>query len=147
MLFVNGQRLELYQLPLPEWQLMYWVITLQPMGSCVRQWDTIYFLRFEDYLFQNNIVHYGSPPYHPSTNGLAENMENIKHHLKKHKHANISRCVSDFVRVYHNTPHTSTNRLAHPILVVQAPINNCHWCLSEGEAPTLEQTLSKICKF
>jgi len=76
----------------------------------------------EDYLFQNNIVHYRSPPYHPSTNGLAENMvKNIKHHLKKHKLANISCCVSDFLRVYHNTLHITTNRALAHLIVVQAP--------------------------
>ena len=39
---------------------------------------------FEDYLQGNNITYYKSPPYHPASNGLAENMvKYVKYHLKK----------------------------------------------------------------
>ena len=39
---------------------------------------------FEDYLQGNIITHYKSPPYHPASNELAQNMvENVKYHLKK----------------------------------------------------------------
>jgi len=45
---------------------------------------------FKEFLRQNNIAHRTSPPYHPSTNGLAEKMvKNVKCHLKKH-HAQAS---------------------------------------------------------
>jgi len=110
---------------------------------------------FEDYLFQNNIVQYRSPPYHPSTNGLAENtVKNIKAHLKKHKLANISHCVSDFLRVYRNTPHTTTNRAPAHLILLQAPHTHLSMVLSSvcqrvklHLQPTPEQTLSKIRKF
>ena len=39
---------------------------------------------FEEFLQHNDIIHYKSPPYHPSSNGLAEDMvKNVKNHLKK----------------------------------------------------------------
>ena len=73
---------------------------------------------FGSFLHSHNIVHHKSPPYHPATNGLAENMvKNVKQWLKKQgKGTNVSCAVSDFLRTYRNVPHTSTNRTPAEII-------------------------------
>ena len=79
---------------------------------------------FEEFLQQNNIVHYKSPPYHPSSNGLAENMvKNVKNHLKKDlpdSQINISCSISTFLSTYRNTPHTVTNKSPSDLILIQA---------------------------
>ena len=80
---------------------------------------------FEDFLQQNDIIHYKSPPYHPSSNGLAENMvKNVKNHLKKDlpdSKVNISRSMSTFLSTYRNIPHTVTNKSPADLILIQAP--------------------------
>ena len=80
---------------------------------------------FEDFLCQNHITHRTSPPYHPSTNGIAENMvKNVKCHLKKHHVqavANVHQELSDFLRTYRNVPHTTTNQAPAHLVLAQAP--------------------------
>ena len=67
---------------------------------------------FGSFLQSSNIVHHKSPPYHPATNGLAENMvKNMKQWLKKQgKSTSINCALSDFLRTYSNVPHSSMNR-------------------------------------
>ena len=88
---------------------------------------------FQSFLGQHHIIHHKSPPYHPATNGLAENMvKSVKSHLKKYKHygtTNIHSFIADFLRTYRNVPHTTTGippphlLLAHtirlPVLIYQ----------------------------
>ena len=78
---------------------------------------------FGSFLHSHNIVHHKSPPYHPATNGLAENMvKNVKQWLKKQgKGTNVSCAVSDFLRTYRNVPHTSTNRTPAEIIFRREP--------------------------
>ena len=80
---------------------------------------------FEDFLRQNHITHRTSPPYHPSTNGIAENMvKNVKCHLKKHHVqavANVHQELSDFLRMYRNVPHSTTNQAPAHLVLAQAP--------------------------
>ena len=80
---------------------------------------------FEEFLQQNNIIHYKSPPYHPASNGLAENIvKNVKNHLKRdipNSKSNISCSVSTFLRTYRNVPHTVTNKSPADLILVQAP--------------------------
>ena len=110
---------------------------------------------FADFLLQNNIVHYKSPPYHPSTNGLAENMvKNVKHHFKKHKPTNMSLCLSDFLRTYRNTPHTITNKAPAHLILSQAPRTHLSMVLpsvyqrvKSQLQPTPEQTTVSVRKF
>lgn len=68
---------------------------------------------FEDFLGQNHITRRTSPPYHPATNGIAENIvKNVKSHLKKHNVqavTNVHQELSDFLRAYRNVPHSTTN--------------------------------------
>ena len=79
---------------------------------------------YEDFLHQNHITHHTSPPYHPSTNGIAENMvKNVKCHLKKHHVqavANVHQEISDFLRAYRNVPHSTTNQAPAHLVLAQA---------------------------
>jgi len=68
---------------------------------------------FTDFLQENSMTHYKSPPYHPASNGLAENMaKNVKQFLKKESpdsRVKIKDTVTIFLRTYCNTPHTITD--------------------------------------
>ena len=80
---------------------------------------------FEDFLQQHHITHRTSPPYHPSTNGLAENMvKTVKCHLKKHHVqavTNVHQELADFLRTYRNVPHSTTNLAPAHLMLAQAP--------------------------
>ena len=112
-------------------------------------------VEFKDFLCQNHIIHHNSPPYHPATNRLAENMvKNIKAHLKKHNHANIHRSISDFLRTYRNVPHTTTGTAPVHLVLAQAPRTHLSMTLPSvcqrvklQLQPTPEQTHAKVCKF
>ena len=70
---------------------------------------------FKSFLTMNCIKHTLCPPYHPSTNGLAErHVQTFKamyqsctdKELVQHRVTNVLFC-------YRNTPHTTTTRLLH----------------------------------
>ena len=67
---------------------------------------------FSDFLKSNCIVHRTSAPYHPATNGLAENMvKNVKQWLKKQdKSSSMAVSITEFLRTYRSVPHTGTNK-------------------------------------
>ena len=78
---------------------------------------------FKAFLAKNNIVHRTSAPYHPATNGLAENMvKNVKQWLSKQtKRFKFSMVLSDFLRTYQNVPHTVTKRTPAQVIFGRAP--------------------------
>ena len=80
---------------------------------------------FKEYLQGNNIIHYKSPPYHPASNGLAENMvKNVKHHLKKEApttKSGIKHSITTFLTTYRNIPHTVTNQAPADLILKQMP--------------------------
>ena len=78
---------------------------------------------FTTYLCSNQIAHHKSAPYHPATNGLAENMvKNVKQWLKKQETgATFSAMLSDFLRTYRNVPHTETRRSPAELVFGRAP--------------------------
>ena len=71
---------------------------------------------FSDFCEKNNIIHLTSPPFHPSSNGLAENfVKTFKNSLKKiNKTSNNNRSfhtnLQKFLFAYRNTPHSTTHR-------------------------------------
>ena len=66
----------------------------------------------ESYLLNHHVLHHRSAPYHPATNGLAENMvKNVKQWLDKQGGgSSFTSMLSDFLRTYRNVPHTTTGR-------------------------------------
>ena len=80
---------------------------------------------FSDFLQENGITHYKSPPYHPASNGLAENMvKNIKQLLKKESpdsRAKVKDTITIFLRTYRNIPHTTTNKTPAELILKQLP--------------------------
>eukprot|EP00731_Ephydatia_muelleri_P032647 Em0024g191a len=67
---------------------------------------------FSEYLAHNRVLHRRSAPYHPSTNGLAENMvKNVKQWLSKQNwDVRVGVSLSEFLRTYRNVPHSTTGR-------------------------------------
>lgn len=70
---------------------------------------------FQEYLKANGILHKTSAPYHPSTNGAAENMvKTIKYSLLKSIHENKSvdlhLILNRFLFMYRNTEHAQTGQ-------------------------------------
>lgn len=68
---------------------------------------------FENFLSQNNILHITSPPFHPSSNGAAENaVKTIKYALKnalgKRSQISLNKTLNNFLFDYRNTPHCTT---------------------------------------
>lgn len=77
----------------------------------------------ERFLKSNRISHHKSPPYHPATNGLAENMvKNVKLWLKKEGiGVSIHKALATFLRTYRKIPHTSTGKTPAEIVFGRAP--------------------------
>eukprot|EP00731_Ephydatia_muelleri_P003248 Em0001g3248a len=77
---------------------------------------------FAAFLTSHHILHRTSAPYHPATNGLAENMvKNVKQWLDKQaKGFRFSRALSEFLRTYRNVPHTVTKRTPAEIIFGRA---------------------------
>jgi len=67
---------------------------------------------FHNFISANGIIHRHVPPYHPSSNGLAENtVKTVKHALSKCKITKdtiIETHIARFLVSYHNTQHSTT---------------------------------------
>ena len=77
---------------------------------------------FSEYLAHNGVLHRRSAPYHPATNGLAENMvKNVKQWLSKQScEVRVGVALSEFLRTYRNVPHSTTGRSPAQILFGRA---------------------------
>ncbi|KAK9889146.1 hypothetical protein WA026_004416 [Henosepilachna vigintioctopunctata] len=67
---------------------------------------------FQQFLSKNNIKHITSPPFHPSSNGAAENsVKTVKNALKNAisnaKFANLNLVLNNFLFDYRTTPHST----------------------------------------
>ena len=75
---------------------------------------------FHNFMTSNGIVHRHVPPYHPSSNGLAENMvKTVKQALNKcklTKDATIETHIARFLSSYQNTCHSTTSRTPAELL-------------------------------
>jgi len=85
----------------------------------------------------NGIVHRRVPPYHPSSNGLAENMvKTVKHALSKTKvtkDATLDTHIARFLATYRNTQHTTTSRTPAELLnrMPRTRLSLVHPCISQ----------------
>ena len=101
---------------------------------------------FSNFMKANGIVHHRVPPYHPSSNGLAENMvKSVKQSLSKSKFtkdATIETHFARFLASYRNTRHNTTVRTPAELLfnrVPQTRLSLVHPCTRQ----CLEQTVEK----
>ena len=90
---------------------------------------------FDEFMKANGITHCRVPPYHPSSNGLAEHMvKSLKQALNKaNKSDTIEAKIAKFVASYRNTPHSITGRMPAEILLGRSPrtcLSLIHPCMS-----------------
>lgn len=66
---------------------------------------------FQSFMTENGIRHVTSAPYHPATNGLAENMvKSLKRALSHSEGRGSRKAVDQFLLRYRITPHTTTGK-------------------------------------
>ena len=90
---------------------------------------------FKSFVEANGILHRRVPPYHPASNGAAENMVKlVKKSLEKNKTCDsLQTKITKFLSSYRNTPHTVTGRTPAEVLLGRAPrtrLSLVHPCLS-----------------
>ena len=100
---------------------------------------------FSEYLAHNGVLHRRSAPYHPATNGLAENMvKNVKQWLSKQScEVRVGVALSEFLRTYRNVPHSTTGRSPAQILFGRALRTRLSFvlpCMSERVREQLQTT-------
>ena len=91
---------------------------------------------FKQFMDANGVKHCRVPPYHPSSNGAAENLvKSVKKFLEKaDKSTSIQTQISKFLASYRNTPHSVTGRTPAEILLGRSPrtrLSLVHPCLSD----------------
>lgn len=101
---------------------------------------------FHNFMGANGIIHRHVPPYHPSSNGLAENMvKTVKQALSKckiTKDATIETHIARFLASYRNTRHTTTLRTPAELLFNRAPrtlLSLVHPCTPQRVEQTVEK--------
>ena len=78
---------------------------------------------FCGFMKSNGITHRRVPPYHPSSNGLAENfVKSVKQALQKSSNPlSVESKIAKFLATYRNTPHTTTGRTPVEVLMGRVP--------------------------
>ena len=90
---------------------------------------------FQNFMSSNGILHRRLPPYHPSSNGLVENMvRSLKRGLNKvHRSDSIGFKIAKFLATYRATPHSVTGRALAELLLGRLPrirLSLIHACVS-----------------
>ena len=91
---------------------------------------------FRHFMTSNGITHRWSPPYHPSSNRMAENMvKSVKQALNKaNKWDTMETTIAKFLAGYRNASHSVNGRTPAEILLGHAPrtrLSLVHPCLSQ----------------
>ena len=99
---------------------------------------------FKNFMSSNGILHKRVPPYHPSSNGLAENMvRSLKQGLNKvHRSDNVESKIVMFLATYRATPHSVTGRAPAELLLGRLPrmrLSLIHPCVSQRLSLATEQ--------
>jgi len=99
---------------------------------------------FHRFMTSNGIIYRRVPPYHPSSNGMAENMvKSVKQALNKaNKQDTMETTIAKFLAGYRNTPHSVTGRTPAEILLGRAPrtcLSLVHPCLSQRMTVVTEE--------
>ena len=72
---------------------------------------------FEQFLRKNGIKHVKTPPYHPSSNGLAERaVQTFKEGMRKLKEGSLETKLSRFLFKYCLTPQSTTGVLPSELM-------------------------------
>ena len=99
---------------------------------------------FATFTKTNGIIHRRVLPYHPSSNGLAENMvKSLKQALNKaNKNGSIETKIAKFLANYRNTPHSVTGKIPAEVLLGRSPrtrLSLVHPCMSQRMSVTIEE--------
>ena len=91
---------------------------------------------FKNFMSSNGILHRRVLPYHPSSNGLAENMvRSLKQALNKaHRTDHIESKIAKFLATYRATLHSVTGRTPAELLLGKLPrtrLSLIHPCVSQ----------------
>ena len=99
---------------------------------------------FESFTKANGIIHHRVPPYHPSSNGLAENMvKSLKQALNKASKKDTTETkIAKFLMSYRNTPHSVTGKTPAEVLLRRSPrtrLSLIHPCMSQRMSIATEE--------
>jgi len=100
-------------------------------------------IEFKKFMKGNGITYCRVPPYHPSSNGLAENMvKSLNKHCIKQTRVIHLKQIAKFLASYRNTPHSVTGRILAEILLGWSPrtrLSLVHLCISQRMSVVLEE--------
>ena len=104
--------------------------------------------QFDAFMKGNGILHKRVSPYHPSSNGLAENfVKTVKQALDKgDKLLSMESKIAKFLAFYRNTPHVTTGKTPAELLLRRLPrtrLSLVHPCVEHRMQTVAEQAVGE----